>query len=653
MKKYTTLVESLKEGAVNDKGVQFIYSANDEEFMSYEELLSEASNYLTAFQEMGVNKGDELILQFESERPFLISFWACLIGGIIPVPLPFDETKGNEKRLFNLWPILKQPWIATNSDILKNNLKLFAKENDLFHTFESMSSHLFSPEQVDCVNQQPEYYEPHADDIAYIQFSSGSTGQPKGVIITHKSLLTSLYDAAEKMKPIKSDSMLCWIPLTHTFGFTLFHLFPILYGLNQYHMQPGVFISNPNIWFSFVHKYQVSVIGAPNFGYRHFLKHFNSEIANKEEWDFNCVRMTWFGSENIPISLYNEFLESLSPWGLSDQTFITAYGMTENSALVAMNDLNQLPLSYSVDRTHLGVGQELKIVEPDSMNAIEIVSVGYPIEHTDLRIIVNGTACIENVVGHIELNGPTVTPGYYRNSETTQKSFTVDGWLKTGDIGLIAGGELFVIGRAKDIIIINGKNYFLTDIEDMLVQGAGKNMVGAYVACGVPNAETSTEDLIIFVHLEEEADQFNSIVKEVQLALFKHNGLRAAHVLPIKSIPKTDSNKVQRYKLVENYQAGEFNQIIDKINQSSRSIKQKNKWIKLIKAEVEELTGMTNVSVTTNFFDLGLSSAQLVVLQDQLQKSLGVDLEVSDTLNYPNIQTLANFINSNGKASLV
>lgn len=677
MGNYQTLIEALRDNAGKGTGIRFLINSKSEEYLAYGDLLAEAGRYLAAFQEIGVEKGEEVVLQFLSPRAFLSAYWACLLGGIIPVPLAYADNQVNSMKVFTVWEVLKSPWIVTDCDKLMSKLEIFSEQQDLTGHGKAMTSRLFNPEHVNVLHRKPQFCEPDPEDIAFIQFSSGSTGHPKGVVLTHRNLLTNIGDLLERYEIENPNQFLSWMPLTHDFGMIFFHLAPIVLGVDQNIMPTNTFIWNPTYWFSSVHKYQASVLGSPNFGYRHFLKRFKSKLAHSEGWNLQCVKAIINGAEPISTSICEEFTQTLGEWGLPETAMRTGYGLAEATLMVTGSLGEQGVLSYTVDRNHLSIGDKVRFVEPGIQESMEVVDCGYSVSHTEIRITDAGRRPLgEDTVGNIEVRGGSITGGYYLNPEATSKVLDGEGWLNTQDLGFIHEGRLVFVGRSKEVIIIGGANYYPYDIENAILQGIGEEELNKYIACGVLNPDTGTEDLFVFVYYKKQLDGFLPIVKTVRELVLSGIGLRVAHVLPVKSIPKTTSGKVQRFKLVQDYHNGEFDAFIRQINAStaaaieeetaedipSQAFKKelrvsskshrKGEYLKIVRTEVERLLGNKVVDVDTGFFDLGLSSMQLLTLQERLENRLGVSLTSTAALDYPSIRGFAELLHQKEAAIL-
>jgi len=258
-----TLIDALRSAAAGDAGIHFIDSAERESFLSYRELWQSALCTLSTLRATGLGEGDALVLQFTDVRQLLVAWWACVAGRIVPVPLTFADASGHADKLFAVWRALERPWLATDADGFCMRLRTVAQQAEDLATCAAMQARLLRlPTQQD--RAEPAAVQP--DDIAFIQFSSGSTGAPKGVMLTHANLLSNIGDILAAAEVTPRDTFLSWKPITHDFGMIAFHLAPIVGGCGQVRLATDAFIWNPALWFVAAHRHRASILGSPNFG---------------------------------------------------------------------------------------------------------------------------------------------------------------------------------------------------------------------------------------------------------------------------------------------------------------------------------------------------------------------------------------------------
>ncbi|WP_433746030.1 amino acid adenylation domain-containing protein [Paenibacillus amylolyticus] len=645
-KKFNTLIEVIQDRSNSaDEGILFIDSDKSESFFPYRQLYIESCRYLAYLQKEGLQPGQEVIFQIQNNKLFVIAFWACLLGGMIPVPISIGEDDEHKLKLFKIWDIMSCPHLITTEKAL-NSIKKFVQKHSSLNIDEMLErtssiNDTSYPDGLYTLNT------PSQDDIAFIQFSSGSTGVPKGVTLTHKNLIYNISGVVNNTQINEKDSFLSWMPLTHDMGLIGFHLVPLVVGINQYIIPTEVFIRKPILWLKKVDEHRATMISSPNFGYGYFLKFYNQEKDYK--WDLSCVRIIYNGAEPISTEVCGQFLNTLSVYGLKRESMFTVYGMAEASVAVSFPELSKPIKTIYVDRNHLNTGDFVKEVEITDARAVSFVEVGKAIDYCEYRVCGNDNEEIaEKMIGNIQIKGLNVTSGYYNHPEACNDIITRDGWLDTGDLGFINEGNLVVTGRSKDIIFINGKNIYPQDIERVAVELEGIEL-GRVAAVGVYNKTECSEEIIVFVVFKRKTDEFISLSKTLKRHLFQKGGWNV-EVVPIRKLPKTTSGKIQRYQLSERYSAGEFLADIQKLNelQVSDEILKSNSSLHHIKEKLSklliEVSGRKSVNMEESFFDLGVNSLKLVQILDIIENEFKMSLEISELFSYPSITKLAQHI---------
>ncbi|MCG8369995.1 MAG: AMP-binding protein, partial [Proteobacteria bacterium] len=545
MKLHDTLIDLLAEATEKDRAIRFIDGEQDESAVRFGELRERALALLGSLQARGMKAGDELIVFSRSNERFVVAFWAAVLGGMVPVPVAVGISDEHKLKLFRILSQLGDPRLFTETDLLRRLLD-FAKARGSGDVTELLESHAVLVSDVE-PGAQGEVYAARPDDIGFIQYSSGSTSDPKGVVLTHRNLCVNLRAIVEGFDWRDDDRALSWMPLTHDMGLIGFHLAPLAAGMNHAVMDTNLFVRRPLLWMSKANELRATQLCSPNFGYKHFLKLFLRK--GLPDLDLSCVKRVVNGAEPISWDLCGEFLDALAPHGLERHTMLPVYGLAEATVGVSFSPLGSGHERVVMDRHSLQIGETFRAVDPADADAVSFVKVGTAIRDVEIRIADDGDAVLEDGrIGHIQLFGPSMTARIYGDPEATAELFTADGWLRTGDCGLFVDGKLVITGRRKDIVIVNGQNYYPHDIEEIVAQLDGLELNKVVVAGATPRGG-QTEELIAFILFRRGTDEFRPLIDQVRRVVGEHAGLDVDTVVPVARIPKTTSGKVQRAKL--------------------------------------------------------------------------------------------------------
>lgn len=641
----TNLTELLKQRrAYHNIGITFIEKSNREEFLSYGELYEKALCYLFYLQDSGVKPKDELVLQIEDNKIFIIAFWACILGGIIPVPLSIGQTDDHKEKLFNVWGVLANPYIITAKENLKR-LKIYAGSNELQHVFNVIEQNCIDEHFPSKSIEKGEIVDPDESDIAFIQFSSGSTGKPKGIMLTHKNLIANISAISTAAKYSEADTTISWMPLTHDMGLIGFHLNPLFKGIGQYLIPTQLFIRRPALWLDKVTEHKITVLCSPNFGYKYVMKH--CDPMNDYTWDLSSVRIIYNGAEPISERLCAEFLDFLTIYGLQGHAMCPVYGLAEASLAVTISDLDQTVSSVTIARSNLFLKSKISY-QATSEDSVSFVNVGKAIDYVHLRIVDDADNNLqEETIGHIQIKGVNVTSGCYHNTEVTKMMFSADGWLKTGDLGFLKKSQLFVTGRLKDIIFVNGQNYYPYDIERVAegIEGIELNKIAF---TGFFNGSTQKEELIAFVFHRGSTESFMSVVKSLKKLISSRMGLVIDTVIPVTNIPRTTSGKLKRFQLLEEFVRGDFKDVIEELRKLDGDAAVVVSTVKPENIDEERLINIwrnvlnkNDISTDVNFFEIGGNSLKSAEAISLINKAFRVDAEIEIIYQNPSIKELA------------
>jgi len=411
-------------------------------------------------------------------------------------------------------------------------------------------------------------------------------------------------------------------------------------------MATDLFSRRPLLWMQKVSEKKATVLCSPNFGYKHFLKALNKKPI--EDIDLSSVRLIYNGAEPISIDLCDTFLNTMKEYGLKRESMFTVYGMAEATLAVSFPVAGEECRAVHVDRHNLNIGEKIKFVDADNKDALSFAIVGKPVLDCLVRIADKEKVLADDTVGSIQISGPNVTQGYYKNEEANHAAISKDNWLDTGDLGFIHNGELIITGRAKDIIFANGLNYYPHDLEDLLLNIDGLEL-GRVVVYGVWNEKLQRDELIIFILYRADIKDFVALAKQASHVLNEQSGLEIDHVIPVKRIPKTTSGKVQRRILGDAYAEGEYTEVLAEIKHLSQPKKSStDESLTPLQQELKDICDDviedSTLGVNDNFFESGISSLTLAEIHQQIDDRYPDIVDVVDLFEYQTIIELEKFM---------
>jgi len=646
MIRYQTLPEMLEHRSRGEGAIGYLEGEGAEKSLRLSELRRRALGILHHLQRAGAQPGDRLILHVPTNEQFLDAYWACLHGGIIPVPVAIGISDEHKHKLLRIAGQLGDPLLYTTRK-LRDRLAAFAADIGESTVWAALERRTFMIDELDDVSREGAPARVRPEDIAFIQFSSGSTSEPKGVVLSHANILTNSDGVMLAAKFSDADTSLGWMPLTHDMGLIGFHLFMMYAGVRQYLMPTDLFVRRAVLWMKFASEKQVTLTCSPNFGYRHFLRAAGDKPL--DGIDLRRVRIVFNGAEPISVELADEFLARLAPNGLKRTAMLPVYGLAEASLAVTIPEPASEFRWLTVDRRSLGPGRAFAAAEPQDRDALKLMNVGRPIPHTSVKLVDDADAEVPaGTVGHLLIKGDNVTGGYYRNPEATAAAVGVDGWVRTGDLALMHEGDYYITGRSKEIIFVNGQNYYPHDLEAVLQKEPGLEL-GKVIAAGVRKPEASTDELVLFVLHRGSVTDFLPLATRAAHLVNEHAGVEVARVVPIRRVPKTTSGKLQRTALAASYVDGEFAAEIAEFDQAwaaahghgraaAGGIEQK------LKAIVDDTLPGKAVDVDDNLFDVGASSLALIQIHEKIEEAWPGLVDLTELFDFPTISQLARHI---------
>ncbi|CDZ76651.1 Long-chain-fatty-acid--AMP ligase FadD32 [Legionella massiliensis] len=541
----------------------------DNEQITYDELLQKI-NSLSALLQQQTKPGERVLLIFTPGLDYIVTFWACVFAGVLAVPAypPFD--KSTVEKLEAIINNAKPAIILSNTEIIQKIKKLGFIKNiaslplirNFLNTFSFKMTELLEWDfqgvrWIDIkksTSNMANSYKPisiKGSDMCYLQYTSGSTSMPKGVIVRHENLLDNLGLVYKTIGETNHERMVSWLPPYHDMGLIGNLLFPVYAGFSIFMMSPVSFLRHPYLWLKAISDFEANLSGGPNFSYEICEKRIDEQLI-EENFRLDSWRVAYNGAEHIYHKTLNNFFNKFGKYGFKKKAFYPIYGLAESTVFVSGNkNESDLPKVLNVDINSL---QKNQVELSDDAKTV-LVGCGKPM--TNLCIVSEAPhkICGEGEIGEIWLSGPSVTSGYWENYEATKEYFkaylkdsdTIS-YLRTGDLGFLYKGDLFITGRIKELIIVNGKNHYPYDIEILIGSLDSRLKTGCIAAFSV-NANTS-EQLAIVAEIKRicPRDELEDIVNKIRTNINSSFGLIPHFValLPPKKIPKTTSGKLRR-----------------------------------------------------------------------------------------------------------
>ncbi|TLZ07089.1 MAG: AMP-dependent synthetase [Gammaproteobacteria bacterium] len=639
----TTLTELIEANRTRPHRITYLEGENQTREVSFAELYERSLGILYHLQRLGARRGDKLILFLTDNEQFIDAFWAAVLGGIVPVPVALGISDEHRMKLLRIARRLGKPFLYTERRSLER-IGAFAAQAGEEEVYAALRERTFLVDDLDDISRAGSVQRSQAGDTAFIQFSSGSTSEPKGVVLTHGNILANCRGSTEVAGFGEHDVSLSWMPLTHDMGLIGFHLVMFANRVHAHLMPTELFIRRPLLWLGLASKVRATILCSPNFGYRHYLKVLGERAP--EGLDLSAVRLIFNGAEPISVELCEEFLGRLAPAKLNRNAMYPVYGLAEASLAVSFPAVGAPLRTITLNRHRMSAGSPVELVPASDRHAVRLVSEGKPIPYCRVRIADDEDRELpEDRIGHVHMRGDNVTRGYYEDPEANAAAFTADGWLRTGDLGLVHGGELYISGRAKEIIFVNGQNYYPHDLEAIVQRVPGLEL-GKVVAAGVRAREAEIEQLVVFVlHRGTVADLLPT-AKAVARLINEQTGLEVAEVVPVKRIPKTTSGKIQRHRLEEAYADGEFDAELAELAALREAARGPESGT-LSRIE-EKLKGICDVALAgkrigihDNLFEIGASSLKLIEIHEQIDREYPGQVDLTELFDFPTIAELA------------
>ncbi|BCL39538.1 AMP-binding protein [Nostoc sp. MS1] len=676
LEKISTLVELLSYRAQiqsEQRAYTFLRDGETEEAsLTYSQLDQKARAIAAHLQSLktvgdGVppTVGDRVLLLYPPGLEFIAAFFGCLYAGVVAVPVYPPKRNQSVSRLRAIASDAQTTIALTVSDTLTQIQSQFAQDPE-FANMPLLATDSIAVDEA--ANWQPMPI--NRDTLAFLQYTSGSTGKPKGVMVSHGNLLHNSQYTQQIWEYNSQSVMVTWLPVFHDMGLIYGVLQPLYQGFPCYMMAPVTFIQKPIRWLEAISRYKATHSGAPNFAYELCLLKTTPE--QRASLDLSSWHMTLNGAEPVRADTINRFNATFKPYGFAPSTVCPGYGLAEATLVVAGVRNQKLPNFYTVQAEALAQNQ---VIEGKSQEKVQTL-VGHGQPAIDSKVVIVHpellTQCAAQEVGEIWVAGPSVAQGYWQRTEETNKTFgayltdTKEGpFLRTGDLGFIKDGELFVTGRLKDVIIIRGQNHYPQDIEWTVAESHPALRPSCEAAFTVEvNGE---EQLVVVGEVERTWRQkldIEIVARAIRKAVAEEHELHIYAIVLVDpgSIPKTSSGKIQRsacrsafleksLKVIASWEHS--SRISDEVEVNAQlpssfpihTVETIENWIENWLSKKLNINTQS-VKLNQSFAEYGMDSVMVVDLSQELEQWLGQAIQIDATVawNFTTPEALTNHI---------
>lgn len=519
--------------------------------IGYGELRERAMHLAGGLRSLGIDPGDTVALMLSTTADYFATFMAALLCGAIPVPiyppLRADQVAEHVERYTTLLTSAGAKALVTFDEVKTVARLLGARVPTL--------RHVLTPEHIPSLPLNAAVGV-HAADMAMLQYTSGSTGAPKGVILTHANLLANIRAMGERIAVGPDDVLVSWLPLSHNMGLIAAWLAPLYFGIPLVIASPLVFLSRPETWLAMISRYRGTITAAPNFAYDRCARHLSD--AALAGLDLSSLRLAVCGAEPVSPKTMRAFSERMRAAHFDARAITPVYGLAENTLALTIPSPGRALVTDQVARASLS-HEHRATPAPSDEDAVEVVSCGPVLSCSELRIVGDhGQVLPDRYIGKIEFRGSSATAGYYRNPEQTTR--LMDGeWLDSGDLGYVANGDLFVTGRAKDMIIRAGRHFFPYELEDAIGR-LPDAVLGGVAVCGVTDVNSGTQSVAIFAETSQtDTTPRRQLLERINAATVACFGAPAERVVLLApgAIPKTPGGKIQHTAMLARFERSE------------------------------------------------------------------------------------------------
>ena len=630
------------------KGITFTHDEGNDEFCTYDELREISAKIAAYLKKHGVQRGDEVLVHSADLKYFIISMWACFHGGYIAVPIDNGINDTKSKTIKYILDSMKNPYVLCDDN------------SSEYYTSEYIGR-VFNISMIDLIKEDIVSEPPvdmNVDDIFYIQYSSGSTGTPKGTALSFGNIITDAKSVIRRCRIDKDDVIVAWQPLTHCYGILAFHFTPLILGCDQVFIPTADYMKDPLIWARKVDQYKCTISGMIPFAVKKFVN-YSHQINDDLAFDLSSLKVVIVGGEQVDKNVCEDFLDILEKCNADRHLLVPGYGQTEATAIVCLHDNHELIEEYLISRDSIGIGRKVEYCRNDEEYA-SFISLGPPLDCMDVKIVDDEyNELSENTIGRLLISGDNISPGMYSRGEVIPLKDIKNGWLDTGDLAFICDGKIMIVGRSKEMLVVNGMKFAVSDIENIVIDTIKDKSYKTAVCNGFSKIKASEQ---VYVFIETDISFDNSEDKALFLRyrdliiknVFEKAGLMIENVFPISKLPVTGSGKTKRIELSNQINQGIWDEVAKQIEKALHS--EKNTGVDIMAIEEvrdiikEIVSGSTKLPVDDidiQFHDYGIVSAEIPRVVKDINEKFNINIEVAAIFNYPNIRKLSDFVYEN------